>query len=367
MPDKAKVLRNIAITFVVLTVLLLLFIAYTTLSHAVVVVRRHAVEREVVYKAILAEETIGQNIPSKNIPATFLETTQDVSDTFLLPGGTEATAKAGGVVTITNTTDRPQPLVETTRLLTADNILFRLKQAVRVPAKGEVTAVVEADGTDDSFLIGPSRFTIPGLSASLQNSIYATSNSAMARGGAAVRAVSEQDLENAKQTLLSRAIDAVKSADVAQVASGDLTDADFITQVIQETDSSKVGEKAAALTVSMKVKVIAAAFSKNALKERVKETAGSGVTVSDTEWHYAIDNYDPVARTAVVSGRAKVGANLDTTSSVFSPINFVGATPNEVKQFLMNFEGVDSVNVELTPYWQKHLPRLPNKIQVRFE
>ncbi|PJE75654.1 hypothetical protein COV04_03585 [Candidatus Uhrbacteria bacterium CG10_big_fil_rev_8_21_14_0_10_48_11] len=367
LPTKAKLLRNIAISFVVLTVILLGFIAYTTLSRAVIVVHRHPVERDVSYKATLAEETIGKTLPDGAISATFLETTKDESDTFLLQQNPEPTAKAGGIVTIINTSDRAQPLVETTRLLTPDNILFRLTQAVRVPAGGQVSAVVEADGSEDSYLVGPSHFTIPGLSPNLQKDIYATSSVAMVRGGAVVREVTDQDIENAKQTLLRRALDAVKRTDGAHVASGDLTDADFITTALSEDYSSKTGDSAAALTATLRVRVIAVAFSKEALNDVVKNAAGGQVSMVGNNWQYTIADYDPIARTALISGIATVGAALDTTSSVFSPINFVGATPTEVKQFLSHFEGIDSVEVQLIPYWQQHLPRLPSKIELRFQ
>lgn len=89
---------------------------------------------------------------------------------------------ATGTVTLVNETGAAQPLVATTRLLSEGGVLFRLRDRVTVPAGGTVEAAVYADQPGPSGDIGPSRFTIPGLSPALQASIYARSSSPMTGG-----------------------------------------------------------------------------------------------------------------------------------------------------------------------------------------
>ena len=87
--------------------------------------------------------------------------------------------RAGGMVTIINTTSRAQPLVATTRLLSSNGILFRITKSVVVPARGQVRVAAAADAIGAAGDIEPTRWTIPGLSRVLQQLIYAESRSAM--------------------------------------------------------------------------------------------------------------------------------------------------------------------------------------------
>ena len=90
--------------------------------------------------------------------------------------------KAAGTVTVMNTTSSARALVATTRFLSQDGVLFRLDRAVTIPAGGQADAPVTADQPGAPGDIGPGRFTIPGLSAALQQQIYGVSSEAM-RGG----------------------------------------------------------------------------------------------------------------------------------------------------------------------------------------
>ena len=87
--------------------------------------------------------------------------------------------KAIGNITIINESSLDQPLVATTRFLSEDGVLFRLKERVTVPSQGQIEAEVYADKEGESGNIGSSSFTIPGLSSSVQKLIYGESVIAM--------------------------------------------------------------------------------------------------------------------------------------------------------------------------------------------
>ena len=65
----------------------------------------------------------------------------------------------------------------TTRLLTPDNILFRIKKGITVPANGEIEVNIYPDDENFKDIVKPTKFTIPGLSEKLQKIIYAESRS----------------------------------------------------------------------------------------------------------------------------------------------------------------------------------------------
>ena len=57
-----------------------------------------------------------------------ISTTKEINQNFSVNNGTSVDAIATGKVTLYNNRETAQPLVATTRLLTPDNILFRLKE-----------------------------------------------------------------------------------------------------------------------------------------------------------------------------------------------------------------------------------------------
>ncbi|MFA7286454.1 MAG: hypothetical protein WC052_02225 [Patescibacteria group bacterium] len=366
LPDRTRALRNIAITFVLLTVVLLGFVVYTALSRARIQVTLTPIQKDVSFQIPLQENVIGAAVPSGSVAATFFESTATMSDTFTVSTPTQLSEYAGGVVNIHNEANRDQPLVATTRFLGPSGELFRLVEAVRVPAGGEVKAVVKADSLGEQFLLGASRFTIPGLADTLQSQIYATSDVAMVLGGADEQVVTEQDIENARQTLLQRIRQQTKDELMSSVAEGDLAEQDYVTVVTQETVSEKPGAKARSFSVSLETRITAVAFKKEFLDALIITQAGGNVTIVPDSRKYEIESFDAVKRSATLTGQAQVEAGIDRGSSIFSPVNFVGATPKEIQEFLQNFEGVANVAVSVSPYWQRQLPRLPSRIHVEF-
>lgn len=361
-----RAFRNIAITFAVLTVLLLIVVAYTAYTSAVIKVKLDDVVKDVSFRVALTEERIDHPLEQQAVKATFLESTETASGTFTPEQTGERTGKAGGTVTLHNETDRSQPLVATTRLLTADGVLFRLKQAVRVPAQGTLDAVVEADGTGSETEIGPSKFTIPGLNKTLQESIYATSSAPMVRGATTEKTVSAEDLEKARLSLRNGIIEKARTAAEATTKTT-LSDEDLVVTITRETSSAKAGDSASSFTMSLTATVVAVIADTSDVRKQIEQQVQGTQISDDDELTYTLVNYDPIAKTVTMDGKATTERTIDRNSSIFDPVNFIGMTPEQVVSFLENYEGIASVEVTITPYWQKRLPRVPSRVQIAFE
>lgn len=127
------------------------------------------VETEVVVQAVVGDSF---DRSGKKIRGTEITVERTVSGSY----EHEATAVDGiaeGTFELVNETGNAQVLVATTRLLSEDGVLFRLKDRVSVPAGGRITATAAADQPGASGNVGPGRFTIPGLSTAQQSVIYA--------------------------------------------------------------------------------------------------------------------------------------------------------------------------------------------------
>lgn len=357
-PSPRSTLRNIALTFFAVTAVLAAFVAYTAYSRAVITVHLREVNQQSPFRIVVAEEPAADALK-----ATFLETAVEASETVSLAADAEArTGKASGTVTLHNETGNAQPLVATTRLLTPEAVLFRLKKGVTVPANGTVTAEVEADKEDAAGEIGPTRFTIPGLNEALQKEIYATSSSAMVRQ-AAPRTVTERDVtaakEAAKKQLVAKAI--AQFASAGQTVTSEYVLLDGASEAV----SAKAGDRASVLTATAKAKAIGVMVDGEALRAKVSQVIEGNVDANALA--YTFGAYDPVLKTAVVTGEVATQAAADRNSSIFSPANFIGVTPEEAVSYLKNYKGVEDVHVSISPYWHKRLPRIPSRISVEFE
>ena len=96
-----------------------------------------------------------------------------------------------------------QPLVATTRLLTADGILFRMKKGATVPANGTVEVDVYADKSGKASEIGPSKFTIPGLNEARQKVVWAESIKPMVGGVRQFGVIGSEDIKEAEGEMLA--------------------------------------------------------------------------------------------------------------------------------------------------------------------
>ncbi|MCK4554185.1 hypothetical protein KAU19_04445, partial [Candidatus Parcubacteria bacterium] len=171
--------RKIALSFIVLTVILLAVIAYFSFVKVTITLipsqervssnlildvfdqdKRSAVSEGEILGAVKQVEV--EQI--KTYPATDIEV---ISEEVI------------GKVILINNYSKNQPLVATTRLLSPDNKLFRIKKTVNVPAGGQLEVEVYADEPGQDMIIGPAHFTIPGLWAGLQDEIYGESKEPM--------------------------------------------------------------------------------------------------------------------------------------------------------------------------------------------
>ncbi len=146
------------------------------------------------------------------IPARLIERDITFTKTFDATGHGDVKAqKAHGKITIINEySDKPQPLVATTRFLAEDGTLFRLANHVTVPGMkdgkpGKIEVLVIADKSGSNANIGPTKFSIPGFKGTPKDGkFYAVSEKAMIGGGIGgnnVIVTTDADIEKAKKEM----------------------------------------------------------------------------------------------------------------------------------------------------------------------
>ena len=279
--------------------------------------------------------------------------------------GSSTTGTLTGTVTLINNSSRNQPLVATTRLLSVDGKLFRLKEMVNIPAGGTIAANVYADKPGaDNTPDSTTKFTIPGLGT--QDKIYAENYQIQTN-----KVIKQSDLDQAKKDI-SEVLD-LKEKNELQASSTDqaIVYADTTGDVVTEFDS-KVGDTKAEFTVKAKKNIVVATFSKDKVIELAK--ARLSLVISDdkqlsnfntNQITYSLDNFNETTKTAEIKAYFTALMSLKSDSALIDRNKLVGLNEQQISQYLNTFPEVKDYQLEFWPSFIRTAPSLPDRINIQ--
>lgn len=286
--------------------------------------------------------------------------------------GKSIEAAATGTVTLFNTTDAAQALVATTRLLSPDGVLFRLKNQARVPAGGRMEAEVYADKPGASGNIGPTKFIIPGLRESLQDKIYAASSAPMTGGVRNVKIVTQDDVEAAALQVENE----VKEQSVAKLRAlaGDLAKLGGELIVAKrgklETDAA-VGTEASAVSLKLTLAVEAVFYDRDAARAAVRAKLSESVTADQEVRGFdaervavALVSGDAGNSTATITATGSGTAVIKADSPLFDKAALAGLSKSRVIEYFRSNPAVESVDVTFHPFWVRRVPGAKDHIEI---
>ncbi|MFA4846517.1 MAG: hypothetical protein WC654_08265 [Patescibacteria group bacterium] len=365
--------RRIAVTFVFVVAVVLIAVLYLSTVQAVIVVdsTQTSITTEFVV-AVYETPTDDGKIGGRVVSGT-LGKTQTITPTADEASMKDVEGVATGSVTIYNNLTFDQALVKTTRLLSPDDILFRLDDTVTVPAGGSVTAEVYADETGASGDIAPTRFTIPGLSAVRQASVYAESLEAFTGGVTKVAIVSQEDIDEA---IASVEVDLEADAQsMLKTEVGDAyTQAVYLTTIQDQEVNIEPGSEAASFDVSLTIKVVGVFYDRAALEaiamRKLYEGLGQGqafVSVDPSDVEIGLDAFNEEAQEANLHVSLSAQAINSQTSQALEVGRFVGMSEDEVRGLLVDEGTATTVEVNFFPFWISHVPRLKDHIYIEIQ
>ncbi len=369
-PPLSSIYRRIAISFVVLTVLLVGVIVFFSLSKATIMVTPKdeikSAEFLVTVRSTQASGALSEGV----VAGVYEEKAIEEEVQFEASGVTEQQGRAEGKVTLVNTTSSAQPLVTTTRLLADGGVLFRMHEAATVPANGRVEVAVYADETGPAGDIGPSKFTIPGLNAVKQKAIYGESSAAMTGGAKTVRTVTSEDLERAKAEAIAKAEQKVK--DELKNSPGAALGGVFVSsELLEVTADAKKGEERQTFTTRAKVNAQMLTYDKKAVVDLAHEKIEENVALdreivkfNDETLVIRIKNVNAETQEVQLSVYADAQVQLNAASPILDAVKISGILPEEARQYLESFDAVESVEIRLFPTWQKRIPTMPDRIKI---
>jgi len=296
----------------------------------------------------------------------------ELSDTFELPeeGAAASEAKAGGLVTLINETGSDQALVATTRLLSQDGVLFRIDEAVNVPAYGEATTMAHADEPGLGGEVGATQFRIPGLSVSVQELVYAVSVDTMTGGIQYVQALSEAHIQDAYASLETRARDeavlALASGINTDVFDGAYVDVEILTQSVD----AEVGSESGSFEASMSVQVTGLFYDEETILQYasalLQGQVGEDYELAEVSDGYVIEvrSVDASAEQASLRVYIDGTAIISTASDILDAERLLGRTTGEAETILETSELIDEISIRFTPFWLQRIPTLEDHIKI---
>ncbi len=353
--------RTIALSFLVLTVVLLGVVVLITSKKATITIMAKEDTRSVNMNVKVAAALDGKD----SISGTVSSNVVNFSQKYFPTGSKTIEGTAGGEVTLFNKTNESQTLVKTTRLLTPTGVLFRLSDRVTVPANGEIKAQVYADKSGKDSNIGPSSFTIPGLATEKQKVIYAQSAVAMDNAVRQVGILTDADVQTAKKDFEQKIKD--------QYA---VSSTDSMSKVVSVLNANpvvdkKVGDEVDGFSLSGTTTVVVVSYNKQSLNDLISGAVASKIDGSlekvlniTSDPKVSVASYDAPSNSAQLAVSQDVMVTLDANAEKLSPQYFMGKTKDEIERYVFELDHVAGVQVDFTPAWSSKAPSVPDKIKV---
>lgn len=364
--------RKIAATFVVLTIVLAAAVVYFSLVSVRIIIYPNKERAAAEFTAQVRNEAAtdaGQPTVTGQVRGVSLT----VSDTFGATGKKTENVEVGGTVTIINNSSRNQPLIATTRLLSPNGKLFRLHNTVRVPAHSQIEDVaVYADEPSKDMEIGPTQFTIPGLSQSAQELIYAESSEAMRYQEEGPSIVTAEDIRLAKEQLrkqltaeLEEKKNEVKTSGYSDVI------ASIDEQNVSYTADGAVGDEqeefAMVATGTGAIIAFNAADIAELARLKVQETLPEDkvlVGFNEDNFSYEVERYSVENGVADIDVSATAQMALKEDTEIINPERLVGLNREQLDDYLSGLREVAGYDVEFTPSWINKVPSLVDHVDV---
>lgn len=362
-----NIYRKIALTFIIVVAVLIGVIFYFTMSFAYVTV--YPVSQEVTsdFNFIVVEENTAANTEEGIFAGTIVDQTLEAEKVFPATGSTVLAGDTLGKVKIFNNLSRSQILVATTRLLTPDNILFRIKDRVEIPARGSIDAVAYPDDPTKPLAKAGIKFTIPGLSTSLQEQVYAEAVEDFAAAGQPVTVVSREDLDQS----LAGYTDELAQQTVTGLS---LNQSKVLKkEVISQEFSNQEGDQVSEFKLKLKVRVTGVIFNQaevadysQQLFEGIVPTGKELISSNKDQLLFELEKFDSNNKLAQLKSTVQGTIVVSENNQLFDRDKLKHLSVDELKAALeSNSDEIEKVEVKMFPMWLKKMPFFADHILIK--
>lgn len=308
---------------------------------------------------------------------TTLSVTKEGTRLFEASSKTVKEDRAAGTIRVFNAyTASPQTLIAQTRFVSEGGKMFRTPSRLTVPGMtdrgpGFIDVKVVAAEAGEDYNIGPSNFSLPGLSGSpLYTAIYAESTEPMTGGSEReVSVVSKEDIEAAKDALIAELTEKAAQDLLSRVPEGMAASEDSIVEEVLEADSLvEAGAELKQFNVTASVAAIAYLFSKEDLDALAEDFLAGELGVTERIVPQKTKVY---FEGVTVQGEGKVSLELGIAAEAYEyvdptelKIRLRGKAKNEAASILSSYEAFLQADISLWPFWIGSVPGNVDKLEI---
>ncbi|MBI5766071.1 hypothetical protein HZA71_02470 [Candidatus Falkowbacteria bacterium] len=362
---KINLYRNISISFVVFTVMLIFAVVFLFFDNAKIIVQTAAQDVNLSFNVEVKENPTEQELAEKDVISG-----QEVVREKIGRGEFEVlSTKSGspglvGRVKIVNNYSRNQTLVKTTQLQANNDVIVRTAQLVVVPAGGSIMVDVYPKEPENFADIKPGNLTIIKLAKELQDKIYGVVSTPLTDAPPEIKVLAESDINRAKEKLSARLAEEVRKE-------FNISDKDGVaTEIADFKIDKKIGEETDTFNLEAMVKVKSLEMDQNQLVDLLgRKIKGLNLTDMDVSpidlanLNYAITEPD-FGGNILIKINYILKTKLNANNSIFNKNNFAGKGIGEVRQYFKQFAAIKDVQIFNSPYWKKTLPSQKSKIEI---
>lgn len=367
-----RVYRKLAVAFVLLALVLVAAIFYFSMVKATITVKLRDQQAQQSLAFSVYDRDEDYVIPEEAVRGLVKKIDVEQSKVYEVAGSEVIGEEVTGTMTIVNNYNKNQPLVATTRLLSADGKLFRLKSSVNVPAAGKLEVEVYADKPSADLIVGAEHFTIPGLWEGLQDKIYAESQEgAVSYKKKMKRILNQTDIDQAVADLRQGLIDKAK-ADIDQTYSEyrqklyEIKDEDVAYEIDQD-----LGDEVDKFTMIMTAPITMVAFDDGQVftmaKDQLSKNLGSGQQVqglNEENFSYKLTSVDLERTIAEVEASFSGQIEAKAEGEILDRNKLINLSKSELSAYLSNLPEVESFDIKISPSFINKTPSLVDRIKV---
>lgn len=379
---KLKLYRRIVYFFMFLTFALIATVSYFLFVKVdiVLIPNQERISNNMIFE--VDDKDSSTQAGTNSVKGIVKKTNVDQVEEFPSSGEEIIGQEAIGKITIVNNYIKNQPLVASTRILAVDGKLFRLKNTVNAPAGSSVDAEIYADEPSPEMAISPTKFTIPGLWAGLQDKIYAESKEPVVFQKKVKKHIAPDDIENAIRDLKLKILTTTK-----EQVNEEYKDYGQILYKIDDNSiksevANKTGDEVDTFKVTVSAEVVIVAFNSDQAtaisKQKFISSLPEGkemISFDEDKIIYALENYD------ITNGSAMVDANFEGKISLKSDNDLsetsnalgldkeklLGLNEGQLNAYLKSLPDIAGFEIKFFPSFIKRVPNVNARVNIEIK
>lgn len=368
-----RLYKRLVFRFLFLVFIFIIIVAYFTGTKlSIAIVPAAEVVNDSIQFELVSNLEAEISLPATRVvPGEIIDKKISSEKVYFSSGEEKIGEEVGGEVIIYNNYSRNQPLVATTRLLSPDQKLFRIKEGVTVPAGSSVRVEAYADLVSPEMAIGPTRMTIPGLWAGLQDQIYAENPEAFKYKSKIRHFVKQGDIDLAINDIR----ETIKNK-LEQEINWQLRPGDGIVYEIDESKSlinidAKLGDEVEKFNVKAENQAIIVRFSKEKAEELLRAKLSfslpenmSLTSFASKQIDYKLDDYDLENATAKITANFNGSARLKEKQDFIDKNQLTNLSQAQIEYYLDTFPEIADFEIKFFPKFLKRAPHLSDRIEI---